>query len=104
MDRFAVREVCLNLQCKPWQFCAMCALTLAGAVLLFSLPSPGAQTQPATQSLDGLWLTDGYGDLIEFQGDNARGYQITTLSCISAAKATRKTEGGTVNQVVFAGD
>jgi len=104
MHRFAVRKICLNLQCKPRQFSLMCALTFAGAVLLFPFPSAGAQTQPATQSLDGLWLTDGYGDLIEFQGDNARGYQITTLSCISAANATRKTEGGAVNEVVFAGD
>jgi len=48
MDRFAVQEGCLNMQWKPRQFCAMRALTLAGAVLLFPLPSAGAQTQPAT--------------------------------------------------------
>ena len=79
-------------------------LGAAGAVLLLSFFSAEAQTQPTTQSLDGLWLTDGYGDLIESQGEDLRIYEITSLSCIFARKATRRPEASTANEIVFAGE
>jgi Peptidase family S41 len=63
-----------------------------------------AQTQRTTQPLDGLWLTDGYGDLVEFQGDSLRAYEITALSCIASKNATRKPNTGAANETVFAND
>jgi hypothetical protein len=90
----------MKLQRKAW----LGAIIFA-ATALFRLPtSAKAQTHPATQSLDGLWLTDGYGDLVEFQGDNLRGYEITTLSCIASAKATRKTDSSHASETVFVRD
>ena len=77
---------------------------VAGAVLLLSFASARAQTQLTTHSLSGLWLTDGYGDLIEFQGEDLRIYEITSLSCISARRATRRTEASTANEIVYAGE
>ncbi|HEY6971721.1 MAG TPA: S41 family peptidase [Candidatus Angelobacter sp.] len=81
----------------------LCAVVFAGATL-FSCSNPAcAQTQPSAQSLDGLWLADGYGMLIEIQGDTLSPYEITTVSCIASAKATRTTEASP-QEIVFVGD
>src|SRR5215470_6771060 len=80
----------------------LCAVVFAGAILFSCSNSACAQTQPAAQSL-GLWLTDGYGMLIEIHGDTLRPYEITTESCIALAKATRKTEAD-AHEIVFADD
>jgi hypothetical protein len=90
----------MKLQRKAW----LCAIVFAASTLFLLPPSASVQTHPTTQSPDGEWLTDGYGDLVEFQGDSLRGYEITTLSCIPSAKATRKTEASDANETVFASD
>ena len=82
----------------------LCAIIFSAAAL-FLLPSlASVQTHPTTQSLDGQWLTDGYGEFVEFQGDSLRGYEITTLSCMASAQATRKTAPSDANESVFVGD
>jgi hypothetical protein len=86
------------------QPCTMRRIFLAGVILLLHFALARAQTRLSTQSLDGQWLTDGYGEIIDIQGDDLRSYEITTLSCISAGKATRKTGVGTSNEIVFAGE
>src|SRR5215472_7519455 len=91
-------EDVMNLQSKAH----LCAVVSASAALFLFPLSAGAQVQRATESFDGLWLTDGYGELIEVQGDNLRAYEITALSCMPAAKATRRTEAS--NEIVFAGE
>ena len=82
----------------------LCMVVCASAASFLLPSSASARTQRATESLDGLWLTDGYGELIEVQGDSLRAYEITTLSCIPSAKATRRTEASTVHEIVFAGE
>ncbi len=62
------------------------------------------QNQPATPSLDGLWLTDGYGELVEFKGDDLRTYELTALSCIPSVQASRKTEASDAKETAFAAD
>jgi hypothetical protein len=79
----------------------MFALLLVGVVLVDFPTSVRAQSRPSAQSLDGLWLTDGYGELVEFQGDELRRFEITKLSCISAGTATRKSDAGPDKEVVF---
>lgn len=79
-------------------------IIFSAAALFFLPPLASVQTNPTTQSLDGQWLTDGYGDLVEFQGDSLRGYEITKLSCIASTTATRKPEPSDANEAVFAGD
>ena len=71
-----------------------------------SLDSPfaDAQAQRSPQSLNGLWLSDGYGDFFEFQGDSLHSYETTTLSCIASGTATRKTAPGPANEIVYAAD
>jgi Peptidase family S41/Tricorn protease C1 domain len=87
----------MNLQRKAHGCTAIVACLLFSA---FGI----AQAQTTAQSLDGLWLTDGYGELIEFQRDKLQTYQITTISCIASGTATRKPDTSGDNEIVFAGD
>jgi hypothetical protein len=90
----------VNLQRRPqWLW----AVIFAAAALCF-VSSSRAQTRPSTRSLEGLWLTDGYGELIEFQGDDMRVFEVTTLSCIPAEKATRKAGAAAAGEIVFAAE
>jgi hypothetical protein len=91
----------VNLQRVCQRPCALFAFLLAGAVLVVFPASASAQDQPSTQSLDGLWLKDGYGELIEFQGDELLRFEITQVSCIPAGKAARKSGAGTGKEIVF---
>jgi hypothetical protein len=81
----------------------VCAVAFTSAVLFLFPNFAHAQTQPDTQTLEGLWLSDGYGMFIEFRGDNLIHYEITTLSCMPSAKA-HKTGVGSGHEIVFAGD
>ncbi len=92
----------MNLQRMLQRPCAMLAFLLVGAVFVVFPASASAQAQPLAQSLDGLWLTDGYGELIEFKGDELHSFEITKRSCIPVGKATRKSGAGTDNEIVFA--
>ena len=91
----------MNLQRMLQRPCAMLAFLLVGAVFVVIPASASAQAQPPAQSLDGLWLTDGYGELIEFQGDELHWFEITQVSCVPAGKATRKSGAGTDTEIVF---
>jgi hypothetical protein len=87
------------------RFSTTMALLLFGGTALLLVPNrTRAQNQLPAQSLDGLWLTDGYGMLLEIQGVNLRTFEITKLSCIESMKATRKTGVGSADEIVFAGD
>ncbi|HKE31162.1 MAG TPA: S41 family peptidase [Candidatus Angelobacter sp.] len=85
----------------PLRKARLCAIIFAAAALSLHPSFAPAQTQPSPQSLDGLWLSDGYGDLVEFQGDTLRVYEITKLSCIASDTATRKPASDPANETVF---
>ena len=75
------------------------------AVLVLAIAgSASARTRTWPRSLDGLWLTDGYREFVEFRGDDMRSYEITALSCIPVVEATRKVEIGAVGEIVFVGE
>jgi len=48
-----------------------------------------AQTEPHSKLTDGVWLTDGYGELVEFDGKALRIYESTSISCIPAQTRQR---------------
>src|SRR5690242_11691586 len=45
-----------------------------------------------TESLDGYWLSDGYGYLAEIKGSELKLYEITSLSCIPSETFTLQPE------------
>ena len=60
---------------------ALCVLVLAA----LCCPGALAQTHAAgARSLDGYWLSDGYGYLAEVGGGEVRLFEVTPLSCIAA--------------------
>lgn len=81
----------------------ICAVTFLTAASILSPMLATAQNH-STESLDGLWLTDGYGELVEFQGDQLHIYEITTLSCIASRDATMRPGISAANELVFAED
>jgi len=82
----------------------LCAIIFAASASFLLPRFACAQNYPTTLSLDGRWLTDGYGELFEFNGNDLRVYEITKLSCIPSQKASRKTEAGSAGEIVFAAD
>ena len=53
-----------------------------------SVKAPAAERQ----SLDGYWLSDGYGYLAEIKGDEIKLQEITPLSCILSDTLTLQAE------------
>lgn len=88
---------------KPRCNVGLMAILFGAVALSLDWPLAGAQAQPSP-TLDGLWLSDGYGYFFEFQGESLRAYEITTLSCIASGTATRETAPGPRNEVVYAAD
>ena len=90
----------MKLQQKAW----LCAIIFVSSVS-FLLPCfARVQNHLTTPSLDEVWLTDGYGGLVEFKGNDLQIYEITKLSCIPSAKASRKTEASEAKETVFTAD
>jgi hypothetical protein len=89
---------------KPQHKAWLCAIIFAASASFLLPRFARAQNQPTTLSLDGLWLSDAYGELVEIKGNDLRVYEITTLSCIPSEKASRKTEAGTTGEIVFTAD
>jgi C-terminal processing protease CtpA/Prc len=52
-------------------------------VILLSLALlANAQKEHDSKLIEGIWLTDGYGELVEFDGAALRIYELTSISCI----------------------
>ena len=91
----------MNLQRAFRRFGTAFPLLLVAVVFVPFLARPQAQS---ASSLDGLWLTDGYGRLIEFRGDELRRYEITAVSCIPTADAKRRAAAELRDEIIFAAD
>ena len=48
-----------------------------------------AQNEHDSKLTEGFWLTDGYGELVEFDGTALRSYELTSISCIPAQTRQR---------------
>jgi hypothetical protein len=86
-----------------WRRTEIPTIVFAASISFLLPPFARAQNHP-DGSLDGLWVTAGYGELVEIKGNDLRVYEITTLSCIASEKASRKTGAGTADEIVFAAD
>src|SRR5712691_931958 len=52
----------------------------------------------------GLWLSDGYGLLLEINNDEIRAFQLTSISCIPGWRAKREQKLRPGNVIVFIGN
>src|SRR5712692_8849717 len=68
--------------------------SIALAVLCGAIAVGGAKAArgAAEKSLDGYWLSEGYGYFAEFQGVGLQLYEITPISCLPAASLKRQAE------------
>ena len=70
----------------------LCAIIFAVSTSFLLPRFARVQNLLTTLLLDGLWLTDGCGELVELNGNDLQVYEITKLSCIPSEKASHKTE------------
>jgi C-terminal processing protease CtpA/Prc len=54
--------------------------------------SPSSVVTTADQTLDGEWLSDGYGHLAEVKGGEIRLFEVTPISCLASEAFTLKAE------------
>lgn len=83
---------------------AITAFLPVGVVFAALLPPISAQVQLPTKPLGGLWLTDGYRELIEFQGDELRSFELTQMSCLPVDKAMQNSGAGTGKEILLVDD
>ena len=58
-------------------------------VFCFTIAALAFSQAPQKISLDGIWLSDGYGNMYEINGDTIRISQYTSVSCIQTGTAKR---------------
>src|SRR5262245_57498095 len=86
------------------------ALRRFGWILLVSfsaaalLTGPSRAQGPSGSSLEGLWRTDGYGQLIEFKGNELRQFEITAVSCIPGRTAELRASASGPSEIVYAAE
>jgi len=74
---------------------------LLTAVIWFSLLPAIRQQAASAAPPQGFWLSDGYGDLIHFDGNTLRAYELTAISCIATNTAKRPDNPGSGPPFVF---
>ena len=63
---------------------------LSATLILLSLWVLGVPQAPVrTKPPEGLWLSDGYGLLIQFDDTELRTYELTSISCLPSRSAKR---------------
>ncbi len=68
------------------------------------LPASFAAARDNTGSDEGLWLSDGYGLLIEISKDGLQAFELTSISCISGWNAKRARNSSGIGDSVFVGN
>src|SRR5262245_17853542 len=91
----------MNRQAALRRFGWILLVSLSAAALL---TSPSRAQAPSASALEGLWRTDGYGQLIEFKGNELRQFEITAVSCIPGRTAKLRAGASAPNEIVYAAD
>jgi hypothetical protein len=50
----------------------------------------GLQASPPASSIDGVWRTQGYGDVFQIEGTSLRAFEVTATTCVPGFTATRE--------------
>ena len=69
-------------------------------ILMLSMPLLGIRAL-AAQSLDGVWKSEGYGNVYEARDNTLRAFEVTTQTCVSSFTATRFAPSGLAQNTVF---
>jgi hypothetical protein len=75
----------------------------AVAILLSCLAISRLSAQQEAKSANGLWLSDGYGLLLEVSDQSLQAYELTSVSCIASWSAKRDPGSGG-QELVFTGN
>jgi hypothetical protein len=75
-------------------------LLLEALVLGVSLVTSFTHAQRRLEN--GLWISDGYGLLVEVTNDKLRTFQLTSISCLPGWSAQRNNRGGS-KELIFVG-
>src|SRR4051812_4465894 len=91
---------CCNLAMPRALNCQIRAVVVvvAGTVWL----QTAAWAQNPWPNVDGIWSTDGYGELLEARQNILEVYEVTSTSCIPAGKAKMRS-GSKPGEIVFEG-
>lgn len=76
--------------------CSYCEALVLGVCLVTSF----THAQPRLEN--GLWISDGYGLLVEVTNDKLRTFQLTSISCLPGWSAQRNNKGGS-RELIFVG-
>lgn len=76
---------------------------LAAATVLSCLAISPVLAQQGDPSANGLWLSDGYGLLLEVSNQSLQAYELTSVSCIASWSAKRDPGSGG-KEMAFSGD
>ncbi len=82
----------------------VCFKSFVGAVLASCLALPSLSTQQGAASANSLWLSDGYGLLLEISDHGLQAYELTSISCIATWRAERNPNSSSGREIVFTGD
>jgi hypothetical protein len=63
-----------------------------------------ARAQKSAGPEDELWLSDGYGLLVEIRGDGLQAFELTSISCVPGWSAKREPTSGETREEVFIGN
>ncbi len=74
---------------------------LSVVVIWFSLWLGGSGKPVETTPLDGWWLSDGYGFLVELDDRELRTYELTSISCVPSRSAKRLASGDPASSITF---
>ncbi len=77
---------------------AIVLIVLASLLFQSSVAAPQKSEEKSE-----LWVSDGYGLLLEVRGDNLQAYELTSISCIPGWSATRVPQPAGTQGAVYAG-
>src|SRR5580698_9069639 len=72
-----------------------------GVFLALLLARPSASFQAKQSPVEGLWLTQGYGQLLEVAGGRLRAFDVTSVSCLPSWEATRQPDPTGQREAIF---
>ena len=77
----------------------MSTQTAGLSVLLMAVVAGVAPSQPS--SMDGVWRSQGYGNVFEINGPTLKAFEVTNTTCVASGTAAVDTTGGPGRMATF---